>query len=139
MRAARFSRAASLVSCFQMPSLKSLFSTQLSAWCPAASDALVFLAGHENSPCEVAWSRRGTAGKQTFAHHVLLASLRWLAQTERNVLMNTEATSAPPVPPSHNVLRQHPLVFYFLLAYGFTWVYVLVFLVLLHVPFPRDM
>src|SRR5947209_3699954 len=44
------------------------------------------------------------------------------------------AAAASPVPPSHNVLHRHPLVFYFLLAYGFTWVYALVFLVLLHVP-----
>lgn len=50
--------------------------------------------------------------------------------------MNTETASAPDVSASHNLLRQHPLVFYFLLAYGFTWVYALVFLVLLHIPLP---
>ncbi|HEY9846337.1 MAG TPA: hypothetical protein V6D03_09070, partial [Candidatus Caenarcaniphilales bacterium] len=38
------------------------------------------------------------------------------------------------VPPWQGALRQHPLLFYFLIAFGFTWAYVLVFLVLLGVP-----
>lgn len=32
------------------------------------------------------------------------------------------------------VMRRHPLSFFFLMAFGFTWVYELVFLVLLHLP-----
>src|SRR5579883_335876 len=47
--------------------------------------------------------------------------------------MDTSAASVAPVPPSQNVVRRHPLVFYFLLAYGFTGGYSLVFYVLLHI------
>lgn len=35
---------------------------------------------------------------------------------------------------SDNVLRRYPLLSYFVIAYGFTWIYVLVFLVWLNVP-----
>jgi membrane protease YdiL (CAAX protease family) len=47
--------------------------------------------------------------------------------------MDTSAASVAPVPPSQNVVRRHALVFYFLLAYGFTGGYALVFYVLLHI------
>lgn len=48
--------------------------------------------------------------------------------------MANSPRSARSVPAWQDTLRQHPLLFYFLIAFGFTWAYVLVFLVLLRVP-----
>lgn len=42
--------------------------------------------------------------------------------------------SAQSFPAWQSARRQHPLLSYFLIAFGFTWFYVLVFLVLLRVP-----
>jgi membrane protease YdiL (CAAX protease family) len=36
--------------------------------------------------------------------------------------MNTSGTSTNPVPPSQSVLRNYPLLFFFLMAYGFAWI-----------------
>lgn len=45
------------------------------------------------------------------------------------------ATRSPQsVPQWQDALRRHPLLFFFLIAFGFTWTYVLVVLVLLSVP-----
>lgn len=48
--------------------------------------------------------------------------------------MANSTGSAQSVPAWQGALRQRPLLFYFLIAFGFTWTYVLVVLVLLRVP-----
>jgi hypothetical protein len=49
-------------------------------------------------------------------------------------LSNTRGPSTGPSNRLPQVLRRHPLVFYFLLAFGFTWAYELLVLRVLHPP-----
>jgi len=51
--------------------------------------------------------------------------------------MELSNTSGQMMVPSHNLLqllRRHPLFFYFLIAFGFTWIYELIVYGILHLP-----
>src|SRR5947209_6317118 len=59
------------------------------------------------------------------AHWVFLASQSWFLRTERMVFMETSRASAQSTASSRSlrqVMRQHPLFFFFLMAYAFSWI-----------------
>src|SRR6266567_5651528 len=46
--------------------------------------------------------------------------------------MTSQATNQSKSLPQ--MMRQHPLFFYFLMAYAFSWIWIVVFILLLHLP-----